>query len=79
MFKSKVIIGSIVGGLASALSVMALAWNHNAQCEIHCEGQIYWGYWLSLGASGFLPVFLFAMLIFGLINRGEKHITKRSI
>ena len=79
MFKLKVVLGSLFGGLLTAIFIMFLAWNHNSQCEIHCEGVINWGYWLTLGVSGFVPVFLLSMLIFGLIYRGEKHITKHSI
>ena len=47
-------IFSILTGSVS----MYFAWQHNSQCEIHCEGVIYWGYWLCVGISWFILTFL---------------------
>ena len=50
--------GFLLGGL-----VMWMAWQHNPQCEIHCAEQgIDWGYWLTLGAGGWLLGFFPCML-----------------
>ncbi|MEG0936889.1 MAG: hypothetical protein RSE32_00675 [Comamonas sp.] len=38
-------LGGLLGG-----ALMWMAWQHNAQCEIHCpELGVDWGYWLVLG------------------------------
>ncbi|MGE8440077.1 MAG: hypothetical protein ACN6OS_00675 [Comamonas testosteroni] len=51
-------VGFVMGGL-----LMWMAWEHNPQCEIHCAEQgIDWGYWLALGAGGWLLGFLGGML-----------------
>ena len=51
-------VGLLLGGL-----VMWMAWQHNAQCEIHCAEQgIDWVYWLTLGAGGWLLGFFPCML-----------------
>lgn len=39
-------VGSVVGAFN-----MYAAWQHNPQCEFHCEGTIVWGNWLLVGAS----------------------------
>lgn len=57
-------IVSALFGLVACLMVMHMSWQHNPQCEIHCEGVIYWGYWLGLGLSAFVPV---SLVVFGLI------------
>jgi len=51
---------------------MFLAWQHNPQCEVHCEGVIHWGYWLEIGASWALPSLLVGLaaqwLVLWLLN-----------
>ena len=57
--------GFLLGGL-----VMWMAWQHNPQCEIHCAEQgIDWGYWLTLGAGGWLAGFLCSMVLLSLVMR----------
>ena len=42
------LLGVLLGG-----ALMWMAWQHNAQCEIHCpELGVDWGYWLTLGGAG---------------------------
>jgi len=48
-------------GVITALVSMYIAWQHNSQCEIHCDESIYWGYLLSIGASW---LFVTASIIF---------------
>ena len=59
----RLIVSALFGLIAGSL-IMYVSWQHNPQCEIHCEGTIYWGYWLVLGLSALTLVFL---AIFGLI------------
>lgn len=58
------VIVSALLGLVACLIVMHMSWQRNPQCEIHCEGAIYWGHWLGLGLSVFVPV---SLVVFGLI------------
>ena len=52
------LLGVLLGG-----ALMWMAWQHNAQCEIHCAEQgIDWVYWLTLGAGGWLLGFFPCML-----------------
>ncbi|WP_370680005.1 hypothetical protein [Comamonas sp. GB3 AK4-5] len=44
---------SLMVGWVCAGLLMWMAWQENAQCEIHCaELGVDWGYWLTLGAAG---------------------------
>lgn len=65
--------GALVFSLSLSLCIggtaMYLAWQHNPQCAIHCEGAIRWRYWLLLGASWAVPVF---MVLVGLAIFGAK-------
>ena len=45
--------GLIVGGL-----MMLAAWEHNPQGVIYNGNEIDWGYWLLIGISWLLPVFV---------------------
>ena len=45
------LIFPVVVSACSGALAMYVAWHHNPQCEIHCEGLIHWGYWLLIGAS----------------------------
>jgi hypothetical protein len=49
---------SLVPAILAAGVIMYISWQHNPQCEIHCEGKINWGYWLLLGFSGFVSTWL---------------------
>lgn len=61
-WKSVLIISACAGFVVAGL-LMWMAWEHNPQCEIHCAEQgIDWGYWLALGAGGWLLGFLGGML-----------------
>ena len=45
-----------------------MAWQHNAQCEIHCpELGVDWGYWLVLGGAGLVLGFVLSMTLGGLL------------
>lgn len=63
---------SLLPGLIVAALVMWIAWEHNAQGEIHNEETgIDWAYWFLIGASWFvvisgIPVFVSLLLWLGL-------------
>jgi hypothetical protein len=48
-----VLMGAVAGGL-----VLYITWQHNPQCEFHCEGVIHWGAWLPYGAVAALLGFV---------------------
>jgi len=58
-------------GLITAGVILYISWQHNPQCEIHCEGSVEWGYWILLGFSGFISVFLISLLLGFVIRRGK--------
>ena len=60
--RCSLIASSLLGFIAGFL-IMYISWQHNSQCETHCEGVVNWGYWLSLGVFAFLPAF---MVVFAL-------------
>jgi uncharacterized membrane protein len=64
--KKKLAFIAIVSIFTGAVS-MCFSWQHNSQCEVHCEGVIYWGYWLGVGMSWFILTFLplFLVVILG--------------
>jgi hypothetical protein len=64
----KILLISSVPGLLVAGFMMYVAWNHNAQGEIHSEGVIDWSYWLLIGCSWFLPIFICSVLVGWLIS-----------
>lgn len=43
--------------------MMYVAWQHNAQGEIHARTTVYWLYWFGIGLSWFVPVTLVSGLI----------------
>ena len=45
-----------LAGLVLAGLMMSVAWEHNAQGEIHNEDGVDWGYWLLIGFSWFISV-----------------------
>jgi len=52
-----VLISFLVGGIA-----MYIAWQHNPQCEIHCDGNIQWRYWLIIGLSWAITTYVALLL-----------------
>lgn len=54
-WKTGGLLGSGVGLVVAAL-VMYIAWDHNAQGEIHNESGVGWSYWLLMGLGWFVPV-----------------------
>ena len=57
------LLGVLLGG-----ALMWMAWQHNAQCEIHCpELGVDWGYWLTLGGAGLVLGFVLSMALGGLL------------
>ena len=63
-WKTGVLLGSAIG-LVVAIIIMSVAWDHNAQGEIHNENGVSWGYWLLIGASWFVPVAASLSLVLG--------------
>ncbi len=61
--KTTLILCSFVPALATAAFMMASAWTHNSQGEIHLDGVIDWSYWLLIGVSWFVPVFAGSCLV----------------
>jgi hypothetical protein len=61
-------IGTILG-VAAALGVgvgafiLHITWDHNPQCEFHCDGVIHWGTWLPYGGVAGLVAFIVALPI----------------
>lgn len=53
-----VAFGLLAGGLA-----MYVAWQHNPQCTIHCDGNIEWRYWLFVGFTWFMTVSVVLFLV----------------
>ena len=61
-----------IPGLVVAALMMAVAWDHNPQGEIHTEETgINWTYWLLIGASWFAAISapVFACVILWLRSR----------
>jgi len=48
---------SLVPAIAVAAFVMYAAWQHNPQEVFHERGRVFWGPWLTIGASWFVAVF----------------------
>jgi mannose/fructose/N-acetylgalactosamine-specific phosphotransferase system component IIC len=57
------IISGVVFGFFTMAVMMYIAWEHNAQSEIHSPGKIDWGYWSLIGFSWFIPVFFLVTLV----------------
>ena len=43
--------------------MMASAWTHNSQGEIHMDGVVDWSYWMLIGFAWFVPVFAVSFLL----------------
>ena len=52
----------IISGIA-----MYIAWQHNPQCEFHCEDVINWYNWFNVGLSWFILSYVVALIIVWLI------------
>ncbi len=66
------LLGVLLGG-----ALMWMAWQHNAQCEIHCpELGVDWGYWLVLGGAGLVLGFAASMALGGLLLWGLQKLQK---
>jgi len=51
------------GGFAPGVLMMQAAWEHNPQGTIHNENGIEWSYWLLIGFSWFVPVFVVLIVV----------------
>ncbi len=71
LWLSPLLVGG-VGGLIVGGLMMLAAWEHNPQGAIHNEHGIEWRYWLLIGASWFLPVFVVLGLVWHLVVRLTK-------
>jgi hypothetical protein len=40
---------SIVIGLLFGGAILYITWQHNPQCDFHCDGIVNWGHWLLYG------------------------------
>jgi len=65
IMKRIITISVIIGTVVSAL-MMDVAWEHNSQCEIHCEGVINFSYWILIGLSWFITSFV-VVFAFGIL------------
>ncbi len=63
------LLASIVCGIIAAVLMMYIAWEHNLQCEIRCEGYIDWEDWSLVGVSWFIPVFVSVYVLLWVISR----------
>jgi hypothetical protein len=63
-WRTGALLGSTVALIVSAV-IMYIAWDHNAQGEIHGESGISWGYWLLIGLTWFVPVAASLSLVLG--------------
>ena len=52
-----------VFALTPSFIAMFLAWKHNPQCEVHCNGVINWWYLVQVGASWFFLIFIVILAI----------------
>ncbi len=58
-------VGSVVGALVG-LVICSIAWQHNPQCAIHCDGIIEWQYLFQLWLFWFAVVGIAGGLVTGL-------------
>jgi hypothetical protein len=59
-------VGALLGlasffGMAAGLAVLYVTWQHNPQCEFHCDGVVHWGTWLPYGAVATVLGFVAAL------------------
>ena len=60
--KISTLIGVVIG-----IIMCFIAWQHNSQCEIHCDGFIDWPYLFVLWASWFFVTFVAGSVCISLI------------
>jgi hypothetical protein len=77
-WKAAAFLGSVFGALVSA-AIMYFAWQHNAQGEIHGEGNIEWGYWLQIGASWFLVSAIVCSTLLGVLFAVVRKVVGRRV
>ena len=75
-WKAGALLGSAAGLIVAAV-IMYIAWDHNAQGEIHNEFGISWGYWFRLGLSWFVPVAAFLSLVLGSVLAFVSRVRRR--
>lgn len=63
------LIVSTVIGIILAFLMMYIAWEHNPQCEFHCEGTIHFGSLIIIGVSWFIASFIVIFLSILIINK----------
>lgn len=51
---TKILLFSVCVGLALGGVSMWATWQHDLLCNVHCDGDIRWGYWLVIGGSWFV-------------------------
>ena len=61
--RTTLLLCSSVPALATAAFMMASAWTHNSQGEIHMDGVVDWSYWMLIGFAWFVPVFAVSFLL----------------
>jgi len=67
---------SVLAGVLAGAAMMYVAWQHNPQCEIHCqELGIAWGNWLTIGASWAIPVAIIFWLVLSIIRAALVRLT----
>ncbi len=58
-----------------AAGAMKMAWEHNPQCEYHCDGVVHWSSLAVIGGTWFLLAAVVMMLAFvplyWLVNRNK--------
>ena len=74
---------AFVLGAAVAVPMMYIAWNHNPQGEIHEVGPdgallVHWRYWLGLGASWFVTIFVSVVALAGVVRVGTVLFRRRT-
>ena len=70
--KSAEIAASLITGLIFSAAILYISWQHNPQCEFHCEGQIYWENWLPYGVAAFLIGSVLAIVLFAIFQWCKK-------
>jgi len=56
-WKTAAVLGSSAGFVAAGL-MMYVAWQHNAQGEVHDQSGVHWLHWLGIGVSWLVAVAL---------------------
>jgi hypothetical protein len=72
--KISLLISFVVGAIVMGL-IMYASWDHQSQCEIHCDGTVEWAYWLLIGFSWFVPSFVSTFIL----SAGVSYVVRRVI